>query len=279
MYQQFALTIAISVLLSAFSALSLSPALAAMLLKPRQADARAARRVLRRLQQGLRRHDQGLRRRLARCSCGASFLTIVLVGGVVVGAGFFGKRAAGRLHPRRGPGHLRRQRAAPARRPRSSAPSAVLAQVEEILGRDRGHRVLPDDRRLRRGHEHLPAELRDDLRAPEAVGGAPRRGAARARHHGRRCSASSRSIPEAIAFPFNIPTISGFGASAGFNFLLQDRSGTLSVAELGEQSRDVPRGRARSGPSSATCSPRSIRPTRRSRSTSTATRRASSACR
>src|SRR6187397_3219656 len=34
MYQQFALTIAISVILSAFSALSLSPALAAMLLKP-----------------------------------------------------------------------------------------------------------------------------------------------------------------------------------------------------------------------------------------------------
>src|SRR5512139_2799656 len=34
MYQQFALTIAISVLLSAFSALSLSPALAAMVLKP-----------------------------------------------------------------------------------------------------------------------------------------------------------------------------------------------------------------------------------------------------
>src|SRR3989442_11235265 len=34
MYQQFALTIAISVLLSAFNALSLSPALAALLLKP-----------------------------------------------------------------------------------------------------------------------------------------------------------------------------------------------------------------------------------------------------
>src|SRR4029078_3942664 len=44
-------------------------------------------------------------------------------------------------------------------------------------------------------------------------------------------------VPEAIAFPFNIPTISGFGASAGFNFLLQDRSGSMSVAELGEQSR------------------------------------------
>ena len=38
--------------------------------------------------------------------------------------------------------------------------------------------------------------------------------------------------------PFNIPTISGFGASAGFNFLLQDRSGSLSVERLGELSRE-----------------------------------------
>src|SRR5262249_33186626 len=44
-------------------------------------------------------------------------------------------------------------------------------------------------------------------------------------------------IPEAVAFPFNIPTISGFGAAAGFNFLLQDRSGTLSVEELGAKTR------------------------------------------
>src|SRR5262249_40136401 len=43
-------------------------------------------------------------------------------------------------------------------------------------------------------------------------------------------------IPEAIIFPFNIPTISGFGASAGFNFLIQDRSGGLSVERLGELS-------------------------------------------
>ena len=42
------------------------------------------------------------------------------------------------------------------------------------------------------------------------------------------------NIPEAIIFPFNIPTISGFGASAGFNFLLQDRSGTLTVEQLGD---------------------------------------------
>jgi hydrophobe/amphiphile efflux-1 (HAE1) family protein len=45
------------------------------------------------------------------------------------------------------------------------------------------------------------------------------------------------AIPEAIAFPFAPPTISGFGAAGGFNFMLQDRSGTLSVDELGEQTR------------------------------------------
>jgi HAE1 family hydrophobic/amphiphilic exporter-1 len=42
-------------------------------------------------------------------------------------------------------------------------------------------------------------------------------------------------IPEAIIFPFNIPTISGFGASAGFKILLQDRSGSLTVEQLGAQ--------------------------------------------
>src|SRR5262249_2368810 len=54
----------------------------------------------------------------------------------------------------------------------------------------------------------------------------------------RKLGAQLRQIPEAVAFPFNIPTISGFGASAGFNFLLQDRSGAMSVAELGDRSRE-----------------------------------------
>ena len=42
LYQQFAVTIAISVLLSAFNALTLSPALAALLLKPKTAEPRTA---------------------------------------------------------------------------------------------------------------------------------------------------------------------------------------------------------------------------------------------
>ena len=53
----------------------------------------------------------------------------------------------------------------------------------------------------------------------------------------RRMAVELAAIPEAVAFPFNIPTISGFGSSAGFNFLLQDRSGSLTVEELGAQTR------------------------------------------
>ncbi len=45
------------------------------------------------------------------------------------------------------------------------------------------------------------------------------------------------AIPEAVIFPFNIPTLSGFGAASGFNFLLQDRSGSLTIAQLGEQTQ------------------------------------------
>ena len=74
MYQQFALTIAISVLLSAFSALSLSPALSVLLLKPGpRTRARAARHVLPGLQLGVRPGDQRLHRRgpASGPACGA----------------------------------------------------------------------------------------------------------------------------------------------------------------------------------------------------------------
>ena len=54
------------------------------------------------------------------------------------------------------------------------------------------------------------------------------------------------AIPEAVIFPFNIPTLAGFGAAAGFNFLLQDRTGSMTVEQLGEQTRQIPgRGRQR----------------------------------
>ena len=58
LYQQFAVTIAISVLLSAFNALTLSPALCSLLLRPRKEVRGASRQVLRVLQPAVQTHDR-----------------------------------------------------------------------------------------------------------------------------------------------------------------------------------------------------------------------------
>ena len=81
------------------------------------------------------------------------------------------------------------------------------------------------------------------------------------------------AIPEAIIFPFNLPTLAGFGAASGFNFLLQDRSGSMTIEQLGEQTRKF-LAAARQRPELGSCSPPSTRTTRRSRWTWTARRRA-----
>src|SRR4029434_6579618 len=89
MYQQFALTIAISVLLSAFSALSLSPALAAILLKP----ARPMRGPLGAFFLGFNNVFEVSTNgyvSMSRVLVRKAILTILLVGVVIVGAGWFG---------------------------------------------------------------------------------------------------------------------------------------------------------------------------------------------
>ena len=168
MYQQFALTIAISVLLSAFAALSLAPALAAMILKPHQPVRgpigkffAGFNNALRTLDERLHpwraipgapfdphdRHCRGRRRRRR----------------------LFRRGTAGRLHSGGRPEPARHQCHAAARRLARAHQRGARAGREDRR-RHGGRRVVPDHRRLRRCHQHLPAELRDDLRAPEAVG-------------------------------------------------------------------------------------------------------------
>jgi HAE1 family hydrophobic/amphiphilic exporter-1 len=232
MYQQFALTIAISVLLSAFSALSLSPALAAMLLKPAKPMRGPLGAFFRGFNKGFDKVTSGyvgVSRLLVR----RAFLTILLVVAVIAGAGLFGRQLPAGFIPDEDQGLLGVNVQLP---PGASLErtSAVLTTVEEIVRKAGGVdsfatiggfglvtntyqpnfgtilvRLKPWDERhgdalhVRGIIAHLQREV-----AP---------------------------IKEAIVFPFNIPTISGFGASAGFKMLLQDRSGTLSVDQLGEQ--------------------------------------------
>src|SRR5262245_55744361 len=233
MYQQFALTIAISVLLSAFSALSLSPALSAMLLKP----AKKARGPLGAFYGGL--HEvfgvpiQGYVA-VSRLLVRRAFVSILIIGGVVVGAGFFGKLLPAGFIPVEDQGIFGVAVQLP---PGASLQrtSALLAQVEGLLGKTEavesyqtigGYGAVTSTYQPNFGtifvRLHPWEERKDPSQHVLAIM--------------RTLGAQLRNIPEAVAFPFNIPTISGFGASAGFNFLLQDRSGSLSVTQLGEQS-------------------------------------------
>src|SRR4029453_4828278 len=98
MYQQFALTIAISVLLSAFSALSLSPALAAMLLKPHKPMKGPLGKFFAGFDRGFHlttKRYVGVAQLLVRRAA----LTIVFVAAVAVTAGLFGSPPPPGLFP------------------------------------------------------------------------------------------------------------------------------------------------------------------------------------
>src|SRR5215470_13209522 len=234
MYQQFALTIAISVLLSAFSALSLSPALSAMLLKP----ARPMRGPLGAFFRGFNRVFDatttgyvGVARLLVR----RAVVTILLVGVVVVGVGLIGRTLPAGFIPDEDQGlfgvNVQLPPAASLERT-----SAVLRKIEEILAKVEG----VDSYQTIGGYGAVTSTYQPNFgsifvrlkpweeRHTEAL---------HVKGIMRRMQRELAKIPEAVAFPFNIPTISGFGAAAGFNFLLQDRSGTLSVDELGAKTR------------------------------------------
>jgi HAE1 family hydrophobic/amphiphilic exporter-1 len=235
MYQQFALTIAISVLLSAFSALSLSPALAAMLLKPPKPAKgllgkffKGFNNIFDKTTKGYVKGAQMLVRR--------SILTIGIVAVVAVGAGLFGSALPAGFIPEEDQGIFGINVTLP---PGASLErtSDVLGKVEAILGKTEGvesyqtiggYGVVTSTYqpnfgtifiRLKPWHDRHGAEMH-------------------VRGFMGRILAQVSKIPDAIIFPFNIPTISGFGASAGFNFLLQDRSGGLGVERLGELSRE-----------------------------------------
>src|SRR5262245_3431872 len=229
MYQQFALTIAISVLLSAFSALSLSPALSAMLRKP----AKPMRgplgwffghfnRIFDRTTNGYVRGAHALVRK--------SIFTILIVAIVAGGAAFFGGALPAGFIPEEDQGIMGINVTLP---PGSSLErtSAVLTQVEEIVGKTEGvdsyttiggYGLVTSTYQPNFGTLFVRLHPWEERHGPEMhVTGIMGK-----------LQGQFARIPEAIIFPFNIPTISGFGASAGYNFLIQDRSGSMSVDQL-----------------------------------------------
>jgi HAE1 family hydrophobic/amphiphilic exporter-1 len=234
MYKQFALTIAISVLLSAFNALTLTPALCALMLKPPKPARgplgvffRGFNKVFEVVTNGYVSTSKLLIRR--------GIVTIGIVAVVIIGAGFFASRIQAGFIPDEDQGILGVNVQLP---PGASLArtSEVLKQVEEILGKTEGvesyqtiggYGVVTNTYQSNYGTLFArlkPWEERhgEALHVKGIMAGLQRQFA---------------NIPEAVVFPFNIPTLSGFGAASGFNFLIQDRSGSMTINQLGEELR------------------------------------------
>src|SRR5499427_9482393 len=234
MYKQFALTIAISVLLSAFNALTLTPALCALLLKPPKPMRgplgiffRGFNKVFDIVTTGYVAGSRILVRR--------GIITIGLVALVVIGAGFFAKRIPAGFIPEEDQGILGVNVQLP---PGASLErtSETLKKVENILAKVHaiesyqtigGYGVVTNTYQPNYGTIFArlkPWEERHDPKEkikPIMV----------------ELQKEFAGIPDAGVSPFHIPTLSGFGAASGFNFLIQDRSGSMSVDQLGEQAR------------------------------------------
>ena len=233
MYKQFALTIAISVLLSAFNALTLTPALCALLLKEPK-PMRGPLGWFFKLFNKAFDYTTSAYMSGAKLLVRRSIFSILIVGLVIVGAGLFATQIPTGFIPDEDQGILGVNVQLP---PGASLArtSEVLKKVEDTLGKTEGiesyqtvggYGVVTNTYQTNYGTIFARLKPWDDRHGAEL--------------HVKGIMAKLQKefadIPEAIIFPFNIPTLSGFGAASGFNFLVQDRTGSLSVDQLGENS-------------------------------------------
>ena len=105
LYQQFALTIAISVIISAFNALTLSPALCALMLKPKKKGTGPLQKFYDWFNRMFGRATDGYVG-ICRVAIHKSFVSMMLLVGIVVLTGFFGQRVATGFLPEEDQGYM-----------------------------------------------------------------------------------------------------------------------------------------------------------------------------
>jgi HAE1 family hydrophobic/amphiphilic exporter-1 len=222
LYQQFAVTIAISVLLSAFNALTLSPALAALLLRPKK----ESRGLLQRFFNGFNRVFERATNGYVHWS-GAllrkGLLTVVLLTAAVGAGVFFAGRVPSSFLPDEDQGYLYVNMQLP-----NSASlertSEAAGQVEKILAGMPGveyttsvigFSLLSFVRTSYNGFFFVTLKPWDERTTREE----------QFQEIKARLNANLSKLPAGIAFSFSPPAIPGVGTSGGFQFVLEDRAG------------------------------------------------------
>ena len=224
LYQQFALTIAMSVMLSAFNALSLSPALAGLLLRPKPEGER--RGVLRRFFGVFNRYWESSTEGFVRWSGAVirkGFLVLALLALFIIAGVFLAVRLPSSFLPDEDQGYMYINMQLP-KAASQERTSQAASQVEQILANTPGVKyttsvigfsllsfvrtsynafffvtLKPWDERKKRTEEYQ--SIKDALN--HELG----------------------QFPAGTVFAFSPPAIPGVGTSGGFTFVLEDRAG------------------------------------------------------
>ena len=222
LYQQFAVTIAISVLISAFNALSLSPALSALLLKPRKETRGPLGAFFRSFNRLFGRASRGY-----VSVCGSlirkSALSLGLLAAIALLAGLLGQRIPQGFLPEEDQGYLFINVALP------DAASLQRTQetcrkIEEILKKTPGvehFQAVPGVSLLSMAQNTYSGFFFVTLKEWKERKRPEEHYEAIMAHLNR----EMKKLPEAIAFAFPPPAIQGIGMAGGATLVIEDRAG------------------------------------------------------
>ena len=229
--KQFAITIAISVLISAFNALTLSPALAALLLRPKKEATGPLAKFFAAFNAWFTRMTGGYVN-LSHMLIRKAFLSLVILAGFTLLAGVLGKKIPSSFVPEEDQGYLFANVQLPDAASMQRT-NEVMKRVGDVLMKTEGieyvtaitgFSMLTQISSTNTGFYFISLKEWKDRKGEAMTAGAIMR----------RVNAALREqIPEAIAFTFGPPAIPGLGNAGGFSFFLQDMSGR-DVAYLQE---------------------------------------------
>src|ERR671935_767486 len=222
LYQQFALTIAISVIFSAFNALSLSPALSALLLRPRQKTRGPLGWFYDRFNRVFGSATHGYVN-WSRIAIRKTVLSFALLAVLAVGSGLFGSRLPSSFLPEEDQGYvfLALQLPDASSLERSDQ---VCRKIEDFLSKTPGMQyttsvigfsLLSLVQNTYSAFFFVTFKPWSERTKPEEQYQAIKA----------RLNKELAGLSEGLAFAFPPPAIPGVGTSGGFTFMLEDRAG------------------------------------------------------
>ena len=223
LYQQFALTIAISVMLSAFNALTLSPALSALLLRPKR-ETRGPLGKFFRVFNGYWERSTNSFVRLSGDVIRKGSLVLVLLAVAGGAAWLLGEHLPTSFLPDEDQGYLYINMQLP-NAASLERTSAAARQVEKILANTPGVQyttsvvgfsLLSYVRTSHNAFFWVSLKPWDDRKSRDEAYQAVKA----------RLNQELKQLPEGTVFSFSPPAIPGVGTAGGVTFVLQDRAGT-----------------------------------------------------